>query len=130
MITTKRKILKRVISVAVCLTFMFSMSVTAFAGSYTPKTERCPKCGKFNNSYGYEPNLRSTSVELNGGKYCEPCGKVIPAGDYHFYIYSSDKYYFMCNSANCSNFNVPDRVYYNYYANPASTHYTNGVKDY
>lgn len=121
------KIAKNVASAVVRLALMLTLSISAFAAS---KTEPCPRCGRLNTNFGYEANFGWTTKTPQSGQYCEPCGKVVPAGEYHMYLYTSDMYYFTCNSSSCSHIDVPDRTYRKLYPNRPTEHYTNGKRDY
>lgn len=127
---SKHNLAKRMVMLVLCMTMLFGATISVSAASYTQKTASCPRCHQLNRSYGYDANFRWTTVSLNSGKYCDPCRKIIPDGDYHMYLYSSDKYYFLCTSTKCSKLNVPDRVYTVLYDNAVSEHYTNSVRDY
>lgn len=125
-----KKIFKRLLILVVCMIMFCGTTLSVSAASYTQKRARCPRCNQINTSYGYSANHRWSSVSVNGGHYCEPCGRVLGDSEYHMYLYSSDIYYFMCSSSRCSKLSVSDRTYTVLYDNPVSEHYTNGVRDY
>ena len=126
----RKRVFKRLMVLALCMIMFCSFTMSVSAASYSQKMGRCPRCNQINTSYGYSANFRWSSVSVNSGNYCDPCGRVLSDGEYHMYLYSSDKYYFMCSSSRCSKLSVPDRTYTILYDNPVSEHYTNGVRDY
>lgn len=103
---------------------MTSMSLAANSQKYA----QCPRCHKYIYSYGYSPNFKWTTDSATAGHYCSGCNSVVPAGEYHSFLYSSDKYYFICSSASCSNLSFNDRKYEVYYDNPVSEHYVTQVE--
>ena len=125
-----KKVLKKLLVVTFCMIMIGSSAISAYAASYSQKRSRCPRCNKFNASYGYDEQFCWTTVSVNSGNYCAPCGRVLKNGENHMYLYSSDNYYFSCSSSNCSRLSVPNRVYTLLYDNAVSEHYTNGVRDY
>lgn len=122
MICKKHGLFKFIAILIVVTGILFGSSIDAKAGSYSQKYRTCPSCKHTMSSYGYNPDMTWTTVSVNGGNYCDPCGINIPSDEYHMYLYSSDLYFFRCG--NCGGM-------YSYpYNNPVSEHYTNGVRDY
>ena len=126
----KRNMLKKIVAVVCCFGFVLSTTRPVMAAQYEVKMEPCPRCGQWNSSYAYESDSVCSTISLNSGHYCDGCHTTIPTGDYHMYLYTSDKYFFMCKSSKCARFSVPDRVYTVFYDNPAYEHHTNGQLDY
>ena len=111
-----------------CVLLLVGMSITAVAAPYSVKRARCPRCNQMNTSYGYDPDFRGSGGSAKAGQFCAGCNKIVPEGENHSYLFTSDKYFFQCNSKNGSRFSVPDRVYTDFYDNAPNEHYVNGKR--
>ena len=111
-----------------CVILICASSMPVFA--LARKTAACDKCHTMNVSYGYDKNFGWVSTGASAGKYCSACKEVVPEGESHSYLYSYDRYYFICNSSRCKNRNMNQKTYYKDFDNAPSEHYTikNGVK--
>ena len=52
--TLKLTKVKRMVLAVLTVSFLLGVPITSYAASYTLKTLRCPKCGSYNKSYGYD----------------------------------------------------------------------------
>lgn len=110
---------KKIVAVLFMFVLLFGMSLSVYAAQkYGP----CTRCGKYNYSYGYDPTARITSVSHEAGVYCNYCKKVVPQGESHSYEYTSDKYFFVCEGADCAHLSYMDRGYTLLYPNPYRNH--------
>ncbi len=124
------KLKKHVVSVMAGLMvfFVVSLALTMSASAaYSQKYARCPRCHQYNYSYGYSPNFQWTTDSAVAGEYCAGCNSIVPAGEYHSFLYSSDKYFFLCSSSSCSKLSYNNRKYEILYDNPVSEHYVTNV---
>ena len=94
----KKNVIKKIVVMVCCLLVILSNAGTVMAAQYEVKLAPCPRCGQWNSSYAYESDSICSTISLNGGHYCDGCHTTIPSGDHHMYLYTSDKYFFMCNS--------------------------------
>ena len=114
---------KRMVLAVLTVSFLLGVPITSYAASYTLKTLRCPKCGSYNKSYGYDENYGSYTVSVPGGNYCEACHQMVPEGEYHIYYYTTDLYYFLCNGKCRDTLSIPDCVYTMEYKNVPTGHH-------
>ena len=62
--TLKLTKVKRMVLAVLTVSFLLGVPITSYAASYTLKTLRCPKCGSYNKSYGYDENYGSYTVSV------------------------------------------------------------------
>ena len=118
----KKRVLKSLIAAFMCMVVIVATSVSTFAAPYQVKRLACDNCHTYNTSYGYKSHEYSYTEVISAGKYCRFCGRTVPEGESHTYMYTGDVYYFMCSR--CST------VYNKEYIQPVYAHYTNNVQDY
>lgn len=116
--------IKKVISVMLCIMFTMCLSVpaTVSARAIPHGTAPCPRCGKVNTNYGYNPKVSTRVLRADPGEKCNGCNSVVPTGEYHNYYVHYDLYYFLCNSNNCKTISAPDNVYTEYFFNSYTNH--------
>lgn len=91
------------------------------------KTARCPRCNALVTSYGVMEDYSNVNVSVSAGNKCNGCGTTVAAGTAHWYYYTTDLYYFLCNSSTCSKLNVTDRVFTVEYENAVKEHVINNI---
>ena len=91
------------------LSMIFGMATTANA--WTARYAKCPRCGTSNKSYGYEGRIFTDTENYTAGETCLVCNIVVPSGDAHYVDVVYDRYYFLCNSANCSRLGIENQKY-------------------